>query len=48
VFHGFVQAKCAYGGSILGQLAQLSQLPLKMTLELKVAEINSKIIILLH
>ncbi len=37
VFHGFGQAKFADGGSILGssQFTQLSQLPLKTTLDIK-------------
>ncbi len=49
-FHGFGQAKFASGDSILGssQLKQLLQLTLKMTLDLKVVKINSKIIISLH
>jgi len=49
-FHGFGQAKFAYGGSILGlsQFTLLSKLPLKMSLDIKVVKIDSKIIILLH
>jgi len=44
VFHGFVQAKFAYSGLILGsiQFTQLSQLPLKMMLDLKVVKTDSK------
>jgi len=44
-FHGFGQAKFAYGGSILGlsQFTLLPQLPLKMMLILKEVKINSKI-----
>jgi len=47
-FRGFGQAKFADGGSILGssQFTQLPLLPLKITLNLKKAKINSKIIIL--
>jgi len=47
VIHGFGQYKFAFGGSILGlsQLTQLPQLPLKMTPNLKVVKIDSKIII---
>jgi len=50
VLPGFGQAKFSYGGSILGssQIALLPQLPLKMTLNLKVVKIDSKIIISLH
>jgi len=50
VFHGFGQAKFAYGGSILGlrQFTLLPQLPLKMMLGLKVVKIDSKIINSLH
>jgi len=49
-FHGFGQAKFAYGGSVLGssQFVLLPQLPLKMMLDLKVVKIDSKIIILLR
>jgi len=44
VFHGFGQAKFADGGSILGssQCTQLPQLPLKTKLDLKVVEMNMK------
>jgi len=44
-FHGFGQAKFAYGGSILGlsQFTLLPQLPLKIMLQLKVVKIDSKI-----
>jgi len=44
VFHGFGQAKIAYGGSILGssQFALLPQLPPKIMLGLKVVKIDSK------
>ncbi len=47
VLNGFGQAKFAAGGSILGssQLSLLSELPLKMALDLKVVKIESKIII---
>ncbi len=47
VFHGFGQAKFADGGSILGSslLTLLPQLPLQTMLDLKVAKIDSKIII---
>jgi hypothetical protein len=50
VFHGFGQAKFADGGSILGssKFTQLLQLPLKMTLDLKVVIIYTKIIISLR
>jgi len=41
-FRGFGQAKVAYGPS---QFSLLSQLPLKITLILKVVKIDSKIII---
>jgi len=43
-FHRFGQAKFADGGSILGlrQLSLLSELPLKMMINLKVVKINSK------
>jgi len=46
VFHGFGQAKFAYGGSFLGstQFTQLPQLPLKAMLDLKKVKIDSKII----
>jgi len=46
VFHGFGQAKFAYGGSILGlsQLSLLSEMPLKMRLNLKGVRIDLKII----
>jgi hypothetical protein len=49
-FHGFGQAKFAYGGSILGlgQFKILSQLPLKLMLDLKVVKIDLKIIISLY
>jgi len=49
-FHGFGQAKFAYGGSIFGtsQFTLLPQLPLKMMINLKVVEINPKIIISQH
>jgi len=45
VFHGFGQAKFAYGGSILGssQFTLLPQLPLKTMLSVKVVKIDSKI-----
>jgi len=45
VFHGFGQANFAYGGSILGlsQFTLLPQLPLRMTLNLKVVKIDLKI-----
>jgi len=46
VFHGFGQAIFGiYGGSILGssQFTLLTLLPLKMTLNLKVVKIDSKI-----
>jgi len=38
VFHGFGQAKFAYGGSVLGssQFKHLPQLPLKMAHDFKV------------
>ncbi len=41
-FHGFGQAKFAYGGSILGssQFSMLLQLPLKSMLNLKVVKIE--------
>jgi hypothetical protein len=44
VFHGFGQAKFAYGGSILGssQFTLLPQLPLKMMLGLKVVKFDKK------
>jgi hypothetical protein len=47
MFHGFGQAKFVHGGSILGfsLSSQLSELPLKITLDLKVVKIDSKIII---
>jgi len=47
VFHGFKQAKFAYGGLILGlsQFSLLPQLPLKTMLDLKMVKIDSKIII---
>jgi hypothetical protein len=47
VFHGFGQAKFAYGGSIFGssQFTPLPLLPLKM--DLKKVKIGPKIIILL-
>jgi len=49
-FHGFGQAKFAYGGSILGlsQFTLLPQLTLKMMLNLKVVKFDSKKIILDH
>ena len=42
VFHGFGQAKFAYGGLILGsgQFTPLPQLPLNILLNLKVVKIN--------
>jgi len=45
VFHGFGQAKFAYGGLILGssQFTLLPKLPLKMMLSLKVVKFYSKI-----
>jgi len=45
VFHSFGQAKFDDGGLILGlrHLLLLSELPLKMTLNLNVVKINSKI-----
>jgi len=50
VFHGFGQAKFAYGGSILGlsQLSILPQLPPKIMLDSKVVKIDPKIIISLR
>ncbi len=47
VFHQFKQAKIAYGGSILSssQFLLLPQLPLNMTLDIKVVKIGEKIII---
>jgi len=41
-FHGFGQAKFSYDGLICGlsQFAQLPQLPLKMTLNVKVLKID--------
>jgi len=50
VFHGFGQAKFAYGGSILGlsQFTLVPQVPLKMVLDLKMVKNDSKIIISLH
>jgi len=50
VFEGFVQAKIAYNGSVLGssQFTLLPQLPLKMTLDFKVIKIDTNIIISLH
>jgi len=49
-FHGFGQAKFAYGGSILGsnQFTLLPQLPLKTVQVLKVVKIDLKIIISLR
>jgi len=49
-FHGFGQAKFAYGGSILAlsQFTLLPWLPLRTTLNLKVVKIDSKIIISFH
>jgi len=46
-YHGFGQAKFAYGGSVSGlsQFTLLPQLPLKMMLDLKVVKIVSKIIL---
>jgi len=43
-FHGFGQAKFAYGGSILGssQFTLLPQLTLKMMLNLKVVKFDTK------
>jgi hypothetical protein len=48
--YGFGQAKFAYDGSILGssQFTLLSQMPLKMMLNLKVVKSDSKIIISLR
>jgi len=45
VFHGFGQAKFAYGGLILGssQFTLLPKLPLRMMLSLKVVKFYSKI-----
>jgi len=50
VFHGFGQAKFACRGLVLGssQFTLLPQLPLKMTFDLKVVKIDSKIIISLN
>jgi len=49
-FHGFRQAKFAYGASILGssQFTLLPQLSLKMTLNSKVVKIYPKLINLLY
>ena len=49
-FRGFRQTKFAYSSSILGSslLTQLSKLPLKIMLNIKVVKIDSKIIISLH
>ncbi len=49
-FHGFGQAKIAYGGLILGwsQFTILPQLPLKTMLGIKVVKIDSKIINSFH
>jgi len=49
-FHGFGQDKFPYGGSVLGssQFTPLPQLPLKMTLDLKVVKIDSEVIPLFH
>jgi len=49
-FHGFGQAKFAYGGSILGSSLYklLPQLPLKTMLNLKLVKIDSKIINLIQ
>jgi len=50
-FHKFEQSKFANGGSILGYsqfTVTTTQLPLKMTLDLKVVTVESKIIILIH
>jgi len=48
-FHGFVQAKFPYGGSILGSsqfsIQWLPQLPPKILLNSKVVKIGPKIII---
>jgi len=46
-FHGFGQAKFSYGSLALGssQFTLLTQLPQKMTLNLKVVKIDPKIII---
>ncbi len=45
MFHGFRQAKFAYGGSILGlsQFPLLPLLPLKTMLSLKAVKVDSKI-----
>jgi len=45
-FHGFGQAKFAYGGLVLGssQFSLLPQLPLKTMLDLKAVKIDSKLI----
>jgi len=50
VFHGFGQAKFAYGGSILGssQFSILLQLPPKIMFDSKVVKIDPKIIVLVH
>ncbi len=44
MFHGFGQAKFAYGGSILGssQFTLLPQLPVKAMVDLKVVKIDSE------
>ncbi len=49
VYHRFMQAKIAYGGSILSssQFLLLSSGPLKLTLTIKVVKIDSKTVILL-
>jgi len=49
-FHGFGQAKFAYGGLTLGlsQFTLLPKLPLTTTLDLKVVKIYTKIIILIQ
>ena len=49
-FHRFGQAKFGNGGSILSssQFSQMPQQPQKMTLALKVVQIDSKIIISVH
>jgi len=48
-FHGFGQAKFVDDASILGssQFSLLYQLPLKMTVDLKVVKISLKIILIL-
>ncbi len=46
-FHGFGKAKFAYGSSMLdsSQFTTLSKLALKITIDLKVVKIDTKIII---